>query len=208
MHLWWFEESLFLHLGPSSPLVPHPGPPPLVPRWVPSSFCHSPWAAKAAQVLFHQPTAAPGGWWGKVGVRGVGMKWGAVRGWAGPRRGQEGGDLLSVLCCSAWLVWAFLCFLYPLRLSRAVSSFLLHTLKSVGYRGVLNLKLCKHCQISVHSLFLILLFILFPFETCSQYWWPSASVSPQKDFNLLLDWTHLHLGKYLPLYKTTGWLNP
>ena len=146
----------------------------------------------------------------------VGKSWGRGSGnemrsrervsWAQERAGGRRPPLRSVLLSMA--VWAFLCFLYPLRLSRAVSSFLLHTLKSVGYRGVLNLKLCKHCQISVHSLFLILLFILFPFETCSQYWWPSASVSPQQDLNLLLDWTHLHLGKYLPLYKTTGWLNP
>lgn len=144
---------------------------------------------------------------GEKSGRGSGSEMRSVGGWAGPRRGQEG-DLLSSLWCSAWLVWAFLCSLYPLRLSRAVSSFLLHTLKSVGYRGVLNLKLCEPCQISVHSWFLIVLFILFPFKTLSQYWWPSASVSPQKDLNLLLDWTHLHLGKYLPLYKTTDWSNP
>lgn len=181
-----------------------PGPPTLVPHEV-IQLLSQPLGSKGSSFTSqHRPRRVVGE--SRSGE--VGMKWGAVRGWAGRRRGQEGGDLLSSLCCSAWLVWAFLCFLYPLGLSRAVSSLLLHTLKSIGYRGVLNLKLCKPCQISVHSWFLIVLFILFPFKTHSQYWWPSASVSLQKDLNLLLNWPYLHLGKYLPLYKTIDWLNP
>ena len=189
-----------------------PGHSPLVPQ---------PWSLTEAIQLLSQPLGSKGSSnalspanscsrrvVGKSWLRGSGMKWGAVRGWAGPGRGQEGGDLLSSLCCSAWLVWAFLCFLYPLDLSRAVSSFLLHTLKSIGYRGVLNLKLCKPCQISVHSWFLIVLFVLSSFKAHSQYWWRSASVSLQKDLILILDWPYLHMGKYLPLYKTIDWLNP
>lgn len=59
-------------------------------------------------------------WWGRVRSGEVGTKWGAMRGWDGPRRGQVGEDLLSSLWPWAGLIQASpLCFLYPLGLSRA-----------------------------------------------------------------------------------------
>ena len=119
----------------------------------PPSSCHSPWAAKAARMLFHLSTAAPGRVVGKSQVRGSGneMRSNERMRCTKERAGGRRPPLLSVALSMAHPSFSSLLSLSSGPVKGRASSFLLHTLKSIGYRGVLNLKLCKPCQISVRN---------------------------------------------------------
>lgn len=148
-HLWWFEGNLSsstLRLDHPWSLIPGHSP-------RPPSSCHSPWAAKAAQMFFHLSTVAPGRVVGKSQVRGSGngMRSNERMGWTKERAGGRRPPLLCVALSRAHPSFSSLLSLSSGPVKGRASSFLLHTLKSIGYRGVLNLKLCKPCQISVHN---------------------------------------------------------
>lgn len=115
-HLWWFEGNLSSStLGLDHPWSLIPGH-----SLRPPSSCHSPEQQRQLGCSFTFQQLLQEEWWGRVSSGEVGIKWGAMRGWDGPRRGQVGDDLLSSLWPWAGLIQASpLCFLYPLGLSRA-----------------------------------------------------------------------------------------
>lgn len=148
-HLWWFEGEHFFHLLP----------------WALSQPCHSKgssWCSFTIEQLLQEKT-----WWGWARPGGAGTKWGAVVGWAGVKRVNEGEGLLSlsVALTRTYPSFSALISVSSGPIKARVSSFLLRTLRSIGYRGgAVNLKLCKPCQISVHTWFSNSALNLFSFQ--------------------------------------------
>lgn len=160
------------------------------------------WAAKAAHGAL---SPFPLLWEGVV--RRAGQEgWGRdEQWWEGElRRRNGGGEVL--LPPRPWTRPSRVClwFLYPSlpSVKGGVPSFLLHKVLAAEeeYWTWSAVDLAKLQSITD---FIIVLLVFFPFKTLNQYWPPNASVSLQKDLNLLLHWLYLrdwvHVWPYMIL---------